>query len=200
MRVKYLLQESLHFGTALERDWKRASVANLVREHRIGTFPTTMPRNIFFACAQKILALGSRHFGTLQERDWKCAGVANSVPDHRIRAFPTKIPRNICFACSRKIHSRGAGISEPPQNATENAPVLQIRFSIIELEHSPPQCRENMCAKNSLQGSRHIGTAPERDRKCVGVANAVATIELGHSPPKCQEILFSHAREKSAPR
>ena len=112
MRVKNPLQESLQFETALERDRQRASVANSVPELRIGTFPTTMPRNIFFRMRAKNPQPGSQYFRTAPEYDQKSASVVNSVPNHRIGAFPSTLPRNISFACARKICTYGADISE----------------------------------------------------------------------------------------
>ena len=44
------------FGIFLEHKRKRTSVAKSVLSHRIGAFPTTMLRNIFFACDRKYRA------------------------------------------------------------------------------------------------------------------------------------------------
>ena len=119
--------ESRHLGTVQERDRKRAGVAKLVPDHWIGGIPHHNAKKFLFRMRAKNSQPGSRHIRTAPECDRKCVGVANSVPDHRIRAFPTTMPRNNFLACARKIHSRGVSILEPPQNATENVPVSQIR-------------------------------------------------------------------------
>ena len=115
------------------------------------------------------------------------------------------MPRNIFFACVRKIHSRGAGISESPMNATENTLVLQIRFSTIELGHSSPKCQDIFFShahdKSRLLGCWHFRTAPKCDRKRAGVANLVPDHRIGAFPTTmASNKFYLLKRKKSDPK
>lgn len=85
-------------------------------------------------------------------------------------AFPTTFWKN--------LDSRVANILEPPQNASENALMSQIRFPTIELGYSPLQCKDIFffaCAQKNLSSQGvDISLPPQNTtKKRPSVANLV---------------------------
>ena len=110
-------------------------------------------------------------------------------------AFPTTFWKS--------LDSRVANILEPPQNASENALMSQIRFPTIELGYSPLQCKDFFfffawAQKNFNSQGADISLPPQNVTKNAPVSQFwFSTNEMWHSPPQRQEICFSHARKKS---
>ena len=196
--AKTALVEQL-FRIAQERKRKCVSVAKSTPNHRIGAFPTTMSRNIFFTCVRKI-ALVEQLFEIALERKWKRVGVAKYVSNHWIGAFPTTMPRNILFACVRKNRSSG--------EAFHNHPRTQDKMHRCSEIGSQPS---NWAFPTTM--SRNIFFAYVRKNRSLGAAlrnhsnenarvsqNRFPTIELGHSLPQYRKIFFSLRAKKPLPR